>query len=370
MQLVTLDSLFQEKSIVDGYNSLIWSERYGPNGDFELKSNNVQAAITALPKESYVSLRDSTVPMVVEDHLIEHPKNDAPVVTITGRSFETVLERRASINALPGPNAAGIVYSWMMGAAKESDAAYKAMRVVLGDFPRYKNGSLVLDVLNPAVDPADAIPEIDLTLPADYSTLTTNQYEIAVQDLYTTVQGLIQANYHGIKSVRPKPGGSKVGIEIYNGADRSATVRFYARFDQFDTAKYLLSNRGSTNVGYVFGNNGAGQVYKVTGPSPSGLARRVLVVDDSGDDLTSSPSSVDIRKTRGLIELYKYNATALFDGEVAQQVADGYNKTYFLGDILQLVGEYGLYENVRVTEFIRTSDNTGEKAYPTFEAVT
>lgn len=367
MELVTLDGLFQETQLFEDHFSLIWSERYDTSGDFELKSNNIQAAVNMLPKESYVSLRDSTVPMVVEDHLIEKPKNAAPLVTITGRAFETALERRASVNSLPAiPNART---TWMVAAAKESDAAYKAMRVVLGDFPRYQAGTMVLDILNPAVDALDAIPEMDLTLPQDYSTLTPNNYEIAAQDLYTTVINLIQANHHGIKSVRPRPGGSKVGIEIYNGADLTNSVFFDAHFDQMDEAKYLLSNRGSTNVAYVFGNNGSQEVYKTAGPAPSGLNRRVLVLDDSSDDITSTPSSVDIRKTRGLIELYKYNATALFDGQVAQQVAVGYNKDYFLGDIIQLIGEYGLYQDVRVTEFIRTSDATGEKAYPTFEAI-
>ena len=142
---------------------------------------------------------------------------------------------------------------------------------------------------------------------------------------------------------------------------------FDAKFDQFEDATYLLSYTGSANWAYVFSTSASQTVAKNTSPEPSGLDRRVLYLDVSSETGTDSEES---RRTRGLIELYKYNATALFDGQIAEQVADGYNRDYFLGDIIRLDGEYGLSEFVRVAEFIRSDDNTGSKAYPTFEVVT
>jgi hypothetical protein len=178
---------------------------------------------------------------------------------------------------------------------------------------------------------------------------------------------LLQTNHHGLKAVRPTSAGTQISLEVYNGADLTSIIVFDAKFDQFDDAKYLLSQQGSTNVGYIFGSNGSQTVLKTTAPEPSGLARRVLVLDDSGD---TSVNTNDVRTARGLIELYKYNATALFAGEIGEQVAAGFNHQYFLGDILTLIGEYGLPgELVRVAEYIRTSDSTGDKAYPTFEVV-
>lgn len=364
MELVTLNSSLQPDKVIENYDSLIWTERYSKAGDFQLVATDVSSAVNALPKESYVSLRGSTVPMVVEAHKIEKPKNQAQKVTITGRSFEACsLERRASVNTPLG----SIRTAWTISAAKESDAAYKAMRVVLGDTARYQSGVLVLAVVNPALSIYDAIPEITLTLPADYSTSTPNIYEIKPGDLYTTVMELLAANNHGLKAVRPGPTGTQIGIEIYNGADLTSTVVFDARFDQIDSATYLLSAQGSTNVAYVYGVNGSQQVLKTAAPEASGMARRVLLVDETSDTTTNTS---DVRRTRGLVELYKNNATALFDGEVAEQVAADYNVKYFLGDILKLTGDYGLSQNVRVTEFIRSVDAQGEKAYPTLEAVT
>lgn len=349
MELVTLDDDFHPNQLVENYTSLIWTERYSKSGDFELVSENIYETVNLLPKESYVSLRESSVPMVVENHKIRKPKAAAPFVSITGRSMETVLERRATVDTLPSalPRA-----PFTVQAAKESDAAYKTILIVLD-----------LDPLRPAVDPLDAIPELDIIEPADYSALIPNTYSLNPVDLYTTVMELIAASRHGIKAIRPVYGESQVGVEIYNGADLTSIVVFDARFDQIDDATYLLTSQGSTNVGYVYGSTGSNKVLKTAGPEPAGLERRVLAVEDSALD------SPDLRTSRGLIELYKYNALALFDGQVAIQVAEGYNRDYFLGDILKLTGEFGTSQNVRVTEFIRTSDSSGEKSFPAFEAV-
>lgn len=470
MELVTLDANLQPDKLIENYQSLIWTERYSKAGDFEIKSSDISYLRSVLPIETpttnptYVSLRESTVPMIVETHKIEKKIGAAPIITITGRSFEAcALERRVSVRDAP-PAAKT---TWIINAAKESDAAYEAMRTVLGDTTRYLNGTQILPALSPVVA-EDAISQIDLTLPADYgivgwnatytygpnevvayggtfyvsanitgnlnktpnsnptywtalstpaawsstttyaprtlviysSTLyissslsgnlnkqpdtnptywstvaSSNMYEIKADVLYNTVMDLVTTNGHGIKSVRPSQNGTKFGVEIYNGADLTGTVVFDARFDQFDGSTYLLSMQGSTNVAYVYrgavsgvsgSTAGSDKVLKNTGAEPTGLARRVLLLDLTSDNTVVSS---DVSKTRGLIELYKNNATALFDGEIAQQVAAGYNKTYFLGDLLKLQGEYGLYQNVRVAEFIRSSDNQGTKAYPTFEAV-
>lgn len=428
MELLTLNQNFQPIGSVENYGSLIWTERYDKNGDFEIRSSDINHLVNLLPRKSYVCLRDSTVPMIVETHKLVKPLRDKPEVAVIGRSFETVLDRRGSVNQLDteGPRTL-----WAIDALKESDAAYLAMRIVLGDSAQTRDGDIILPSTPPAVSVLDAIPQIELIMPVDYYDLlgatvwnvdatyliddrvrhlgyvwlaigeslgvepssfgpatahwlrqeTWRPYEIKPQNLYTTVLELIQTNRRGIKAVRPLTNETKVGVEIYNGAnltgegdtgDPNNVLTIDARFDQIDDATYLLSEQGSTNVGYIYGADGAQQVLKTAAEEPSGLERRVLVLDNSTDSGTIGSGAVtssDIRKTRGLIELYKYNATALFDGEVAEQIAKGYNRDYFLGDILKLVGDYGLTQNVRVAEFIRSSDASGERAYPTFEAV-
>lgn len=417
MEIITLNSSnFQPENLVENFESAIWTERYSTPSDFEITSNDIEGMINLLPRESYLSIRESTVPMIVENHKILKSPRAIPKISVTGRAFESVLERRGSVNQLV---AGAKRTNWLMAAAKESDAAYRAMRTVLGDTAVVSSGYTVLAAESPAVSPNDAIPQLTLTKPFDYQTPawsstvtygaghivgsgtviyqstalagnlnkppaanptfwttlftgqpnswgTSNIVEIAPGNLYETVLNLIAANHHGIKSVRPAIGGTKVSIEIYNGADLTGNFVIDGRFDQIDSATYLLSEQASTNWAYVYGFDGAQTVKKTQAAEPSGLARRVVVVDNSADETAKKGDSLN---SRGIIELYKHNVTALVDGEISQQVAAGYNSQYFLGDILKLVAEYGLTRNVRVAEFIRTSDATGEKAYPAFEAV-
>lgn len=359
MELLNLSADFQPDKPIENYESLIWTERYSQYGDFQLQGYNISELLTLMPRERPVAIRESNAIMMVEDHKISFDEQHIPRVTIVGRTYETVLERRWSVNT-PLPLTSTKI-PWTVAAEKESDVAYKIMRVVIGDVERLPS----LPALSPAADPNDAIPEIVTPLPLDYSTATPNTYEIKSQNLYMTMMELVNANHRGLRAVRPDSLGNKVRIEIYNGADLTNEVIFDARLDQFDESEYLLSNRGSANVAYVFGIGGGEKVLKTSGPEPSGLDRRILGVDDGDDKLTTA----EIRKNRGLVELYKYNATAVFGGQVSDQVAAGFNQSYFLGDIVKFNGDYGIDEKARVAEFVRSFDSTGEKAYPTFETV-
>jgi hypothetical protein len=385
MELITLDDYFRGVRLIENYESLLWTERYSSSGDFELISYEVEKTMANMPLESFVTIRESTVPMIVEAHKISKPKGRPVTVTVTGRSFETILERRASVITLPGGGgsdgtAAGARLTWNVNADKQSDAAYKAIRQVVGD-PTARGA---LPILNPAISPNDAFRRADLSqyinlpLPTDYSTGTTTAYEIQAGNLYAVVMELINVSHRGLKSVRP-PDDSKttVDLQVYNGADLRATVVFDAKFDQFDDATYLLSYQGSTNMAYVYGGGtgapaGGTSVRKNTaGAEVSGLVRRVLLVDEMTDTTLSSPA---IRNSRGLVEHYKNNATALFDGQIAEQVGARFNKPigeggYGLGDIVKLNGEFGVSRDVRVAEFIRSEDATGSKSFPAFQVV-
>lgn len=372
MELVKLDSTFQPSTLIEGWDSVIWTERYSSTGDFELVSSDVRKTLELLPLESVISLRESNVPMIVEDHDINKPKNAPSTIKVTGRTYESVLDRRVSVISMPSGAARAV---WTISADKASDAAYKAIRMVISD--NNVRSDLPAIPTSAIITPEDAIPQVNLPLPADYSTLVTNSYEIKAGDLYSVVMELIQIAHRGIRPVRPTvdSGKTTIDLEIYNGADLRDSVVFDARYDQFDDARYLLSLKGSSNVGYVYGGGtgapSGGTIVLKTTTTPSGLARRVLLVDEMTDATLNTPA---IRTSRGLVELYKNNATAIFDGEVAIQAAAKFNKPvaeggYGLGDIVRLNGDYGLTRDVRVAEFIRTEDKTGMRSYPAFEVV-
>lgn len=382
MEFFTLDSnlasstLFQPTRLIENYNSLIWTERYAANGDFELVSSDVTSTLKLLPLESFVTIRESTVPMIVEAHKIEKPKGAAAKITVTGRSFESVLERRATRSTVAGPvtDPRPMV---TLSADKVSDAAYKMLREAIGDVARSN-----LSAVSPA-NANDAIPQVNLVLPVDYTTGTALPFEIKFGNLLAIMYEMLGVNRHGIRSVRPATNSGKVTVdlEIYNGANLTGAgansnpayvVAFDAKFDQFDSSTYLFSYQGSANTAYVYGPGGASVRQKNTGAVPSGLDRRVILIDEASDTNLNTDAR---RLDRGLVELYKNNAISLFDGETSVQIASRYNKSiaqggFGLGDLILLRGEYpGTSKTVRVAEWIRTSDSSGESAYPAFQTV-
>jgi len=371
MELLTLDANYQPAELIERYDSLVWTERYFTTGDFQLVTTDVQRMLKLLPLERCITVRDSTVPMLVELHKIQKPKSGPPQLVITGRSFESVLERRAAVKFEAGIGTPRI--EWIETGPKTSDVAYQVMRQILGDVERpLKNIDLPpLPAQLPINSVNDAFSMVDLTLPADYQDPPDNifaagSFEVKSGNLYTTVMELMTTNHHALKAVRPAPGSNKIGLEIYNGANLTDYVVFDARFDQFEDSTYLMSYAGSADWAYVSSKTGSQTVSKTQALEPIDLSRRVIYLDLSG---VENVDSWDARRTRGLIELYKFNATVMYTGKLTDQFLAGFNSDYFLGDILRLDGEYGLSEYVRVAEFIRSDDSTGSKAYPTFETV-
>lgn len=366
MELAVLNDQFLPARLVENHTSLIWTERYFTACDFQRESGDVGATLEMLPlytidengieRPTVVTLRDSNVPMLVEAHKIEKSLTGPAKITTIGRSFETVLDRRTTINAPLGGGQP--IKPWTSVQKTAVDAAYDAMNQVV------TLGSASL---------ADQIPEILIKAPirpAGYSAPTADQnYQVDPGELYAWVLGQIQSEKYGLRSVRPNPGDEpKISIEIYTGADRTKEVVFDARFDQFQNSAYLLSQAGWKNTDQV---NAATDSLEVTdGETRTGLNRRVTYFDGS-QIVTDAPGAklTNIMKTLGTVDLAKQLETALFSGEVSRQMGSQYSKDYFLGDVVKLTGDYGLSQFVRISEFIRSEDNNGEKAYPTFTSL-
>lgn len=356
MELVTLNTNFQPARMLENYKSLVWNERYSTAGNFELVSENVAETVDVLSvmEDTFVTLRDSNVPMLVENHKITKRKGEAALVTTTGRSVEApLLERRTTI---PGPALGVAPGEWGINSKSSSDLAYYVMNYLLDD---------------PATAiPADIFPQLTFPEPDDWGVGTTTAYVVERGELYSWALKQVQANDHALKSERPTTSGNKIAVRVYKGVDRTTKVVFDARFDQFDETTYLLSRKGQKNTMQVFGSTDSLEA-NIGGPY-TGLNRFVGYRDaiSDTDGVSPGPTLDAYLKNLGIVEIGNANKTEMFTGEISRQTAARYGIDYFLGDTVKLVGEYGLSQNVTVSEFVRTSDATGEKSYPTFEAVT
>lgn len=368
MELVLLNDDFLPARPIENHSSLIWTERHVSAGDFSRESSDIGGTMEQLPLykvdpvtgqqlPTIVTLRDSNVPMVVELHKIEKSTKGPAKITTTGRSLEAVaLERRTTIkDPLGGGNP---IKPWTSVQKTAVDAAYDAMNRVVN------LGSASVD---------DKIPGVTIqppVRPSGYVVPANNQnYQVDPGNLYSWVLQQIQADKYGLRAVRPSGPGEDFLIEIYSGADRTKTVVFDARFDQFDSSAYLLSQAAWKNVDQVTGAVDSIEVAADGGPY-SGWNRRVTYFD--GTQLATGAAGATLNNMMtnlGKVDLAKQLQTVLFSGEVSRQMGSVYGKDYFLGDTVKLAGDYGLSQFVKISEFIRSEDNGGEKAYPTFASL-
>lgn len=367
MELMTLDANNQPAKLVENYDSLIWTERFNTVGDFQLIAGDSGGFMSLLPEGTRVTLRESNIAMVVETHKIERKKNQPEKITIIGRSFESILDRRVAVLSV-----VGAAPDWTINAKVPADVAWYIMNQIC------VVGSL---------DANDIFPSAMVQFPVqgDYLTGTgpTKTFTVAKGNLLSTVLGLLQTQAkadattspatpvlvpRGIKAVRPSAGATAIQIQIYIGTDRSALVYFDATRDLLEDGTYLFSKAASASTAYILGPSNAAKIEKTASP-PSGLARRVILLDGT----TSGITSVVSLQQQGEQSLAEAPETAIFDGSLNQDLSpytygDAVNG-YLLGDTVKLVGDYGLSQNAVVTEYIRSEDNTGTKSYPTLATI-
>lgn len=364
MELVTLNSDMQPERLIEGYDSLIWTERFNTVGDFQITAGDISRIMTALPEGTFVSLRESNIVMQVETHLIERKKRQPEILTLKGRACESILDRRVALSALSGG-----VSDWAVNVKTPSDAAYFIINKIC---------------VEGILDPADIFPSsvVEFITPDDYLTSTgpTRQFSIQKGKLLAAVLTLLQAEaredltttpdtpavvQHGIRAVRPNALGTAIGIEIYTGVDRRETVYFDASRDLLDDGSYLFSKVGSATTAYILAA-GTAAILDRDIAERTGLDRRVTLVDAT----TSGISDLAALQAHGELSLAEAREVAMFDGSINQHINPYvYGVDYGLGDIVRLAGDYGLESFARVTEYIRTEDKTGYKAYPTLTTV-
>ena len=72
---------------------------------------------------------------------------------------------------------------------------------------------------------------------------------------------------------------------------------------------------------------------------------------------------------KGILTLAENITQEVFDGEVNTTIMFSYGKDFGMGDIVQLVGEYGIEGKARVTELIRSQSITGINICPAFTII-
>lgn len=346
-----LDQNYETLAIFDNFISFIWTDRFREYGDFEIHAPASLYALSVLKMGNYISIRDSQHYMVVETREITHDEIEGGIIKITGRSLESILDRR-------------IIWK---------------QTVLTGNFQNGIEKLLNENVINPE-DPKRKIPNFRFQLSTDpIITDLTIDTQFFGENLYDAIWALCADRDIGFR-ILPEGEGGFV-FELYTGKDRSYSqeenpwVIFSPEYENLLSSEYAESSTNYKNVALVADDSKETIRFSGTtvADNAAGLTRREMFVetygitdeDEEGNELSESDINKQLQE-KGLEELAENLMVIAFEGQIDATRQFVYNQDFFIGDIVQVVNEYSLEQRSRVVEVIRSWDDSGYVVTPTF----
>lgn len=348
MDLFVLDTNFQTLTVVDTYKSLIWTDRYNQYGDFELYTLMMNGVLDYLKQDYYLWTPESEHVMIIEKLLIKSDVDDGNVLTVSGRSIESILDRR-------------IVW----GRLRISGNLQDGVKTLLDECiisPTDKNRKINNFIFEYSTDPAIT----GLTLTAQYTG----------DSLYEVIKKI--CNEHGLGFKITLNDNMQFVFKLYAGVDRSYNqfanpyVIFSPDFDNLLNSNYVESKTALKTCSLIAGEGeGTSRKFASIGGG-SGLNRRELFTDarditsDLGDGESLSDEAYEaLLIQRGKEKLTENAEVVTFEGEVEPSIMFKYGEDYFIGDIIQIANEHGHEATARIGEIVLSENEQGKSVYPT-----
>lgn len=360
-----LDKKYQSMSLVDKFKSFIWADRYVGYGDFELYIPASTGMIEKFHHDDYLWIAESERLMIVESINLETDAEEGDYLIVSGRSLESILTRR-------------IIWG---------------MTVLTGNFQDGIKTLLERNVISPSIE-ARKIPGFRFKASTDPRiTSLTIEAQYFGENLYDEIEKLCIDRNLGFKVLPTDDGGFE--FSLYFGIDRSYNqeenpwVVFSPKYENLTASNYQSSKVDFKNATLV-GGEGDGyerDTIEVTSDSSSGLDRRETFTDASGvtkdtagienDDTLSEEEKQEAIEAitnkyyeelsqKGSEDLSATKITDSFDGEIDATFQFVYGSDFHLGDIVQIVNEYGMDACSRVSEVVISHDENGKTIIPTF----
>lgn len=357
MDLRVLDENFCVQYILDEYQSLIWTDRYNKNGDFEIYMPLTADVLEVFQNGNYLSMDESDHLMIIEDLKLTTDIESGYFITVTGRSLESILDRRII---------------WKQTILSKNTLIDSAIKSLLTDA-----------IINPEISNRKISNFIykDSTDETIQSMKLTGDIQFTGDGLYEAVNKICEAYDLGFKITLDSL--NRFVFELYYRKDRSYDqsalpyVEFSPQFDNLISSDYGLVTSGYRNVTLVAGEGeGADRkTVSVYSDDFSGLDRRELYTDARDISTNTEDGEIPLEKyqemltNRGILKLTETQSVSDFDAKVDYKQQYKYGEDYFIGDIVQFQNALGISYRVQVTESIYSDSTNGTEQYPTFKVL-
>lgn len=351
MELLVLNTAFESIALLDSYESLIWTDRYNEYGDFEIYFPMDKKLLDYLKPDNYLLLNKSEHTMIIEDIRINSDVEDGDHLIVTGRSIESILDRR-------------VIY-WQ--------------RITTGSLQEQIKSIIYENIINPS----DADRKIDnfIFKPSTDSKVTSLKIDTQFtgDDLYSVVKSVCKENNIGFKVVLTS--NNKFEFSLYAGTDRSYDqdtnpyVVFSPNYENIINSNFYSSKSNFKNVSLIGGEGEGSNRRMAKVGSGTGLERREIFTD--ARDISSTTESGEMNESdyitqlekRGSQDLSEHTETTAFEGEVEATKLFKYGEDFFIGDIIQIADGYGNEAAAYISELVISNNDEGLSIYPTFETI-
>jgi hypothetical protein len=359
MDIFTINkTTYTNGEVVNDLDTKLWVERYREPGEFKFTCKPTEKLRSQLSRGTLISHLDTLYVMMVEDHEIQEDSDGTSIMTITGRSVDAFFENRMALPNNFGLKSFGTEVSFLYDQLSATSWAQAA--------------SLLNDQIRSPLNAAqDALPNITILSSFVTATETPKERVIDRAQLDVAFKSVLEQSDIGIRVERPNGGTTNLFFILYNGTDVSGSVRFDYSANDFASARYFWSIRTLKNGAQVVGK------YQVSITRPVGLTGwdvRMLYVDASDFDTlpgTQAETDAGVRKlaSRGQEELGKNKETQLLEATISTTCRPKFRKDYQIGDIVYVIGNYGISQKMRVVEFAETEDGSGISGFPTLKSL-
>ena len=356
MEVYVLNTSFETVKLIDDFISLIWTDRYDEAGDFELHLAMDTDLLQYLKQDYYLWNRESEHMMIIESVSIEPNVESGNKLKITGRSLESLLDRRI-----------------IWGQKILSCPVYIGVKEILDDNfinPRDSKRKVANFIFDEDIND-ERITSPDIRLETQYDG----------ESVYEVISSLCKENKIGFKITLNSK--NQFVFKLYAGADRTYRqtanpyVIFSPKFDNLLNSSYLESKKDYKNVTLVGGEGeGSERKTKVVGDNNiSGLDRREIYTSAGGVSSNAYEGTLADNvyqthlKQKGIKTLAEHLETIAFEGDLEPKLMYTYGVDYFIGDIVQLANEYGHEGYAYISELVMSHETSGVSMYPTFKTI-
>lgn len=343
VEIYVTNQKFEIVGVLDNAESVIWTERYQSEGEFEIYIQAGKKAIEMLQRDYYLFRTETDRGMIIANVEIKTDAETGNYLIVTGKSLEELLGRR-------------IIWAQTNMTGK----AELAIRRLIEE-----------NVINPSI-PGRKI--------ADFALGEIKGFEDAIEmqatgdNLKETIEGICKTYGYGYKITR-KDG--KFVFDLYRGADRSYNqdanpyIVFSPEFENLLSTDYKKTMDKYRNVVLVAGE-GEGLERKTQEVGEEKGIKRYEMYSDARNASTNNGEITEEEYFAQLAEdgkatLAENTEEETFEGTVDYLTPYKYGEDYFMGDIVQVTNEYGISATPSITETIETENEEGYSLIPTFK---